>query len=198
MTVSVGRMNTARSARLSCMRWCRRCRTPPKMPYQFFMPKVAPVRLWCLATGTLITLSASRNGSSTGHTFSTSPPRLASLNLRSSGSTTRAPAWRAAASMPLRAKQRRGSFTETSVTTTRFAPASTHIRTSSATMSGLVLAPCSGVRSQPTFGLMSTTSPRETNRPMPPSSSTARRASDPGISPCTTDMSARSDSRGTR
>src|SRR5215472_10281013 len=54
--------------------------------------------------------------------------------------------------MPERWKQRRGSLQLTSVTTTRLAPACQHWRTASATSSGLVLAACSGVRSQATFG----------------------------------------------
>ena len=66
--------------------------------------------------------------------------------------------------MPLRSKQLRGSLQLTSVTTTFFAPASWQSRTSAATSSGLVLAACSGARSQPMFGLITTTSPRETNR----------------------------------
>ena len=77
--------------------------------------------------------------------------------------------------MPDRLKQRRGSLHELSVTMTRLAPAARHSRTSSATTCGSVLAACSGSRSQPTLGLTTTTSPVFTNRPIPPTASTARR-----------------------
>ena len=56
----------------------------------------------------------------------------------------------------------------------RKAPADQHWWTSSATTSGFVLAACSGVRSQAIFGLTITTSPREMNRCIPPSSWRAR------------------------
>src|SRR5450759_1452759 len=110
------------------------------MPYQFFMPSEAPVRLWCLAIGMLIVLSALRKGASTGQDVSTCPRRSTSRNRWSSGRTTSAPAARAAAAMPLRAKQDRGSLMLTSVTMARRAPASRQSRPTSATTSGLVLA----------------------------------------------------------
>ena len=55
------------------MFWCRRLRRPPRMPYQFFIAAVYFARLWCLATGTLITLSASTSVVKTGHSSRTSP-----------------------------------------------------------------------------------------------------------------------------
>ena len=73
---------------------------------------------------------------------------------------------------------------------TRLAPACQHWRTTSATTSGLVLAACSGVRSQAMFGLMTTTSWRLTKRPMPPRSSRACWTSARGSPPCTTVRSA--------
>ena len=85
-----------------------------------------------------------------------------------SGRMTSAPSARAAAWMPERWKQRRGSLQLTSVTMTRLAPACQHWRTTSATTSGLVLAACSGVRSQAMLGLRTTTSWRLTKRSMPP------------------------------
>src|SRR5450756_1974124 len=106
------------------------------------MPSVQPVRLWCLAIGRLMILSAVRNGSSTGHAVSTSPPRLTCLNFRSSGRTTCAPTDLAAAAIPLRSKHVRGSLQLMSVTMTVRAPASWQRRTTSATSCGLVFAAC--------------------------------------------------------
>src|SRR5208283_3905242 len=80
---------------------------------------------------------------------------------------------------------------------TRFAPAFQHCRTISATIFGLVLAACSGVRSQPMFGFTSTTSVRETKRRMPPSSSMAVRASCSGSSPWMTAISGQAASAAT-
>ncbi len=51
---------------------------------------------------------------------------------------------------------------------TTLAPASKHISTMAATTAGLVLAASSGPRSQAMFGLTQTTSPRLTNRFIPP------------------------------
>jgi hypothetical protein len=69
---------------------------------------------------------------------------------------------------------------------TRLAPACQHWRTTSATTSGLVLAACSGVRSQAMLGLRTTTSWRLTKRWMPPRSCRARCTSARGSPPCTT------------
>src|SRR5208283_2542063 len=80
---------------------------------------------------------------------------------------------------------------------TRFAPAFQHCRTISATIFGLVLAACSGVRSQPMFGFTKTMSVRETKRWMPPSSSRAVRASCSGSSPCMTAISGKAASDAT-
>src|ERR1035437_1341106 len=132
-----------------------------------------------------------------GQDVSTCPRRSTSRNRWSSGRTTSAPAARAAAAMPLRAKQDRGSLMLTSVTMARRAPASRQSRLTSATTSGLVLAACSIVRSQATLGLMTTTSPREMKRRMPPSSWIARRAMRAGSSPWTTTISGRAASAGT-
>ena len=55
-------MNVARSATETSMFWCRRLRRPPSEPYQFFIAPVYFARLWCLATGTLMTLSALTSG----------------------------------------------------------------------------------------------------------------------------------------
>jgi hypothetical protein len=73
-----------------------------------------------------------------------------------------------------------GSLQEASVTTTFFAPASNASFTTSATTSGFVFAACTGMRSQPMFGLIATTSPFETKRFIPPSAATARRVSSAG------------------
>ena len=124
-----------------------------------------------------MSLFASRNGSSTGHSPSVSPFRSTRLKKRVCGSTTSAPAALAAAAMPLRSKQASASLQLTSVTMTEPAPAALHSRTISATTSGFVVAACSGSRSHAMFGLTTTVSPRETNRAMPPKSrSRARRA----------------------
>src|ERR1017187_5302321 len=64
------------------------------MPFQFFIPSVAPVGLWCVPIGMLIILSALRNGSSTGHVLGTWPRRSTSRNRGSSGRITSAPAAR--------------------------------------------------------------------------------------------------------
>ena len=182
MTVSVGRMKLPRSARLSWMRWWSRCRWPPRIPYQLLRPRVTPVRLWCLATGRLMILSAARERlQDRPHAQQVAaeidPPELALLGQHH---LARPPA-RAASAMPLRWNERCGSLMHTSVTMTVLAPASTHSRTVSATTTGLVLAACSGVRSQETLGLMTTTSPRAMNRRMPPSSVTARRKELPRV-----------------
>ena len=87
----------------------------------------------------------------------------------------------AARQMPERWKQRFGSLHEPSATTTFLAPASNASRMTAATTSGLVFAAWMGMRSQPMFGLTTTTSPRETNLPMPPIASTARRTSCSGV-----------------
>src|ERR1039457_3824561 len=147
--------------------------------------------------GMLIILSALRKGPSTGQDASTSPRRSTSRNRRASGSTTSAPAARAAAAMPLRAKHDRASLMLTSVTIARRAPASRQSRTASATTSGFVLAACSTVRSQAALGLMTTTSPREMKRRMPPSSWIARRTMRAGSSHWTTTISGRARSAGT-
>src|SRR5512134_881753 len=66
---------------------------------------------------------------------------------------------------------------------TDFAPAARHISATATTTSGCVFAACSGVRSQPMLGLTTTTSPRATNTPIPPSAATAFLAFPPGDPP---------------
>ena len=85
-----------------------------------------------------------------------------------------------------------------SVTITRAAPAARHCRTTSATTSGCVFAPCSGVRSQAMLGLTSTVSPRFTKRAMPPSPASAAVTMAVGSLPRATTSSGREASSATR
>jgi len=81
------------------------------MPYQFFMPRVVPERLWCLAIGMLMILSAFRKGSKNRpiaqntalevHVFEAG--RIGENNLRARAAPP-------ASAMPDRSKHRRGSF----------------------------------------------------------------------------------------
>ncbi len=84
-------MKVARSAIDVSMFWCRRLRRPPSTPYQFFIAAVNLARLWCLATGTLMTLSASTRVVKMGHSSSTSPLRRIERYRCSCGSTISAP-----------------------------------------------------------------------------------------------------------
>ena len=77
-------------------------------------------------------------------------------------------------------------------------PPPRHRRTTSATTSGSVFAPCSGVRSQAMFGLTRTVSPRFTNRSIPPSAATAARTRQAGSLPRATTSGGRAGSSPTR
>ena len=84
------------------------------------------------------------------------------------GIATSAPARRAAASIPVSAKQEAGSLMGLSVTMTSDAPDSRHMAVTVSTISGWVVAPSEGGEAKAALTLSSTRSPGWTNAPMPP------------------------------
>ena len=82
--------------------WWSWLRGSPMAPSQFFMPIVTRHRLWCLAMGTLMSLSASTKSWMMSQSLSHSPLMAIFLTRRGLTKGTSAPAALAAAWMPER------------------------------------------------------------------------------------------------
>eukprot|EP01022_Parablepharisma_sp_SALTPOND_P017779 TRINITY_DN28915_c0_g3_i1.p1 TRINITY_DN28915_c0_g3~~TRINITY_DN28915_c0_g3_i1.p1 ORF type:complete len:896 (-),score=279.40 TRINITY_DN28915_c0_g3_i1:1251-3938(-) len=167
------------SLMIPLMSWWNTLRRPPSRPYQFFMVTEAWERWWSLTGARPMIRSAPCNGpQSSGQFWMSRPPgRLQKANAAGWGRNTRAPAARAAGPMPESSKQEAGSLMGLSVTVTSLAPALRHKRTSSATSSGLVVAPRAGGLAKATLALITTLFPACTKAPSPPrASNPARRA----------------------
>ena len=89
-----------------------------------------------------------------GHWSSTSPFIRTSRKRWAAGMMTVAPSAYVARQIPDRWKQRFGSLHDASVTMTFLAPASNASLTTLRHHAGFVLAACTGMRSQPMFGLI--------------------------------------------
>ena len=82
------------------------------------------------------------------------------------------------------AKQAAGASIGLSATTTFRAPTSLHIRITHRSTSGFAVAPRCGPRSNPTLGLIKTTSPLQTNRLIPCDGSSPPTAARTSFSTC--------------
>ena len=159
------------------MSWWNILRRPPSRPYQFFIVIEAPARLWLLTGAMPTSLVTPWNGPlNTGQLRISWPPgSVPGTKSAACGTVNLAPAARTAGASPQRLKQLSGSLIGLSVTTTKAAPAARQRRASSATSSGLDVAPRMAGVANAALTLSSTPSPRRMNRPRPPIASRPRR-----------------------